>query len=154
MFYNIFIEMKNAIWLLLAGLLLTINTCDILVDHYEDKDVFTTYYMGDRCIIALGGTCIVKKTEYEYSKKTCDRTAFFIIYQEDILEDYIIKDTWGSERCLKFRVNKTNAKEGGGICCSGVCLDEKKEIGTTTILPDIKLQKVDSIIIEIFYEYY
>ena len=86
--------MKKVSLLLLAGFLLTINSCDFLVDHYEDKDAFTTYYIGDRCIIALGGTCIVKKSEYEYNKKTCDRTEFFIIYQEDILEDYIFKDTW------------------------------------------------------------
>ncbi|MBO7478404.1 MAG: hypothetical protein J6U04_10785, partial [Salinivirgaceae bacterium] len=62
--------------------------------------------------------------------------------------------TWGSERRLQFSVNKTNAKEGGWICRDGVCFDEKKETVTTEILPDIKLQKVDSIIIEIFYKQY
>ncbi|MBO7143672.1 MAG: hypothetical protein J6W13_02475 [Salinivirgaceae bacterium] len=145
--------MKKISLLLFAGLPFTMQSC-IFIDHYELPNCFTTYYIGNKCIIALGGSSIVEESYYEKYKKNCDRYEYFIIYQEDILEDYIFEDTWGSERRLHFSVNKTNAKEGGWICSDGVCFDEKKETVTTEILPDIKLQKVDSIIIEIFYKQY
>lgn len=143
--------MKKISLLLLVGLLLTMQSC-FLIDHYEDIDVFTTYYMGDRCIIALGGTSIVEKSFYEYHKKKCDRAEFFIIYQEDILKDTV--DELSSERYMDFIANKTNFQRYGRAT-SGLSTNEKKTNGkytcTAEILPDIKLQKVDSIIIDIFY---
>ena len=144
--------MKKVFLLILAELLLTINSCDFLVDHYEDKDVFATYYMGNSIIVSEGSR-IVKKSVYEYHKNTCDRTEFFIIYQEDIVEDIVYE--WNSERHIDFVANKTNAQKLGWAT-SGLSTHEKKpnekySICTAEILKDINLQKVDSIIIEIFY---
>lgn len=168
--------MKSTSWLIMAVLLLLIS-CENLVYRYEEPDSYTTYYIGDSCIYTSGGTYIVDKSWYESRKNSCDRTEYFIIYQEDIVKDtikleYKYKESkeygnttilipYGTDtlRYLDFFATKTNSSLDFGMI-SGISTNwpikkkKNENILTAEIIPNIKLQKVDSIIIEIFWEWF
>ena len=155
----------------MVGLLVTINSCDILIDHYETIDDFTTYYIGDSCIFTIIGTHVIDKESYEISKKDCDRSEFFVVRHEDIIQDtsfYIyhkehyvkegngvvrVPETIDTTRYLYFVANKTNANLRATIPGIRLC-DGYKRIYEAEILTNINMQEVDSIIIDLFYNYH
>ena len=139
--------MKKLSLLLLVELLLTIFSCDLFVYQCETPHCYTTYFVDDGCIFT-SGTNIVEESYYERKKSDSDRTDFFVIYQEDIVKDTVINHEWGAERYLEFAVNKTNTAERE-LDVAGLCIE--KNIGLIKILKNIKLHKVDSIIVEIFW---
>ena len=165
--------MKKRLFLLMVGLLVTINSCDILIDHYEDIDAFTTYYMGDSCIFTIIGTHIIDKKSYDYAKNTCDRSEFFVVRHEDIIKDTSfytyhkehyekkgngvvrVPETIDTTRYLYFVANKTNAVLDNFGTIPGIshCEGYKSRKFMAEIIPNINMQEVDSIIIDVFYEY-
>lgn len=159
--------MKKTLFLLMAGLLVTINSCDILVDHYEVHTVFTTYYIGDSSIIAIEGTHIVEKIDYEEIKNFSDRSEFFVIYHDDIVKDtsiythhqehyekegngvVLVPERIDTTRYLYFIAKKTNAS----LDNTSLHRENKyRNIYYERIIPNINMQKVDSIIIDVFYK--
>lgn len=159
--------MKKTLFLLMAGLLTTINSCFILVDHYEVHTVFTTYYIGDSSIIAIEGTDIVEKIDYEEIKNFSDRSEFFVIYHDDIVKDtsiythhqehyekegngvVLVPERIDTTRYLYFIAKKTNAS----LDNTSLRRENKyRNIYYERIIPNINMQKVDSIIIDVFYK--
>lgn len=166
--------MKKPLFLLMAGLLTTINSCFILVDHYEVHTVFTTYYIGDSSIIAIEGTHIVEKIDYEEIKNFSDRSEFFVIYHDDIVKDtsiythhqehyekegngvVLVPERIDTTRYLYFVANKTNAVLDNFGTIPGIshCEGYKSRKFMAEIIPNINMQDVDSIIIDVFYKYH
>ncbi|MBR2194798.1 MAG: hypothetical protein IJ911_04215 [Salinivirgaceae bacterium] len=163
--------MKKLLFLLMAGLLV-ISSCDKLIYHYEGIVAFTTYYIGDSSIITEAGTHIIDKKSYEDFEKTCDRRELFVVYHDDIVKDtsiytyhkeHFVKDgngvvlvpeTIDTTRYLYFIAKKSNATLESMI--PGVRWVEGYNSKTfeAKIIPNINMQEVDSIIIDLFYKYH